>query len=152
MIFPPVLSARIDELAERRRVRIGVGLVNPDPKLIAELEGCARHADIVVVSPPTIELPGAWDVRTATQPEESLASMLVGGQVEGLLRGTLDGAKTIEAYMLASGDRDPTCPGLIEDASGRQFFLSAISNSNGFTEEQRLHETKLTANSEKAGH
>jgi len=145
MISPSQLSDLIDELVVRRRPRIGIGIRSADPRLLEELAGSEEIAEIVLVGPPELEVPRDWQVFAAPKPEVRLASLLANGEIDGLLRGTLDAVKTIDAYMATSGDSDPTCPALIEDATGRQFFFSAVTNHEGFTREQRLHEARLTA-------
>ena len=145
MISPPRLSALIDALVVRGRPRIGIGIRSADPRLVEELASSAEIAEIVLVGPAELEVGGEWQIRAGPEPEERLAAMLADGEIDGLLRGTLDAVKTIHAYMAASGDSDTTCPALIEDAGGRQFFFSAVTNHEGFTREQRLHEARLTA-------
>jgi predicted methyltransferase MtxX (methanogen marker protein 4) len=145
MISPALLSERIDDLLARGRPHIGLGLKSADPDLIGELASATEFAEILIVGPLGLELPPEWTVVRAAEPERKLASMLATGEIDGLLRGTLDAVKTLDAYMQASGEVDPTCPALIEDAHGRQFFLSAVTNHEGFTRAERLHEATITA-------
>lgn len=116
------------------RPRVAVGLQKADTSQIINPLIDLNIAEVVVVAP------GDGD-----DAETRLVTMLIEGEVDGLLRGTLDSVKTINAYSAITGENDHTCPALIENPSGRQFFFSAVTNHEGHTKEQRLHEARSVA-------
>ena len=63
----------------------------------------------------------------------------------GNREGTLDDKRTTNAYVALTGEAETLCPAMLEDPTGRQFFICPVSNSVGQTKEQGLAEAKGTA-------
>jgi predicted methyltransferase MtxX (methanogen marker protein 4) len=138
------LWSKIQKLSTERRASIGFGLRDLDPGIIDSLVQCRDFADIVVVTASPQPIDGFRVVRS-DDPEGCLASLLVRNEVEGIVRGTIDDKRTLNAYMNLTHERDTYCPTLIEDALGRQYFIAPVSNSDGWTAEQRSLEALAIA-------
>lgn len=138
------LWSRIEKLSAKRRASIGVGLRVPDAKILDSLAQCRGFADIVVVTAGSQPIDG-FRVICSDDPESCLASLLVRKEVEGIVRGTIDDKRTLNAYMNLTREQDTYCPTLIQDALGRQYFIAPVSNSDGWTAEQRTLEALAIA-------
>jgi predicted methyltransferase MtxX (methanogen marker protein 4) len=114
-------------------------------EILASLRRSVGYATIKLVGPRAIEAITDFDVVVDASPEQKLASMLATGVVDGIVRGTVDDKKTIQAYKALTGESDDRCPALLQDPVGRQFFLCAASNTDGWTKQQRLAEACATA-------
>jgi predicted methyltransferase MtxX (methanogen marker protein 4) len=133
------------EFAKLGRPRIAIGLGSADAAVIESLTKSAIYADLTVVAPSGVGLLPGFSMFMSDNPEETLASMLVRGHVDGIVRGTLDDRTTLRAYLALTGETDTTCPALFEDPFGRQFFVCPSSNPDGWTKDQRFVEAKATA-------
>ena len=80
-----------------------------------------------------------------TEPEERMARMLAEDEVEGIVRGTVDYYKTLDAYERIAGERHSINPSLLEAPTGHQFFVGPLSNAAGWSRRDRLREAKGTA-------
>jgi len=130
----------IENLANKKRAKIGFGLIRPDVEIIKSLKRSSKFADIVLVGPAAIKKVGGLRKIIATNPEQKLVEILVSGEVEGIVRGTVDDFKTREAYSKLSeqklnGDESPA---LLQDCLNRRFFLNPASNPQGWQKEERL--------------
>ncbi len=123
------------------RAKIGFGLNEPDREILESLERTAVYADIVLVGPKKIESIEGFEKVISENPEGKIAEMLVDGEVEGIIRGTIDDFKTYEAYQNLVG-KDKTKSmielALLEEPRGKQFYLSAGSNPIGWTKEEKI--------------
>lgn len=134
----PSFNAKVEELLTLGKPRIAFGLLAPDERILRSLRSGRRHADIVLVGPDAIRAVRGFELIVDAHPEEKLAELLATDAVEGIIRGTLDDFTTYEAYQRRTGERYTIGPGLFEDPSGRQFFLSPASNPEGWSREERL--------------
>ncbi|MBI3115377.1 MAG: hypothetical protein HYZ09_02710 [Candidatus Kerfeldbacteria bacterium] len=141
------LMRRVEELVSIKRVKLGFGLQGPDTEILQSLKVSSRYADITLVGPPAISGVRGFPVLVDERPEERLAATLVNGDVEGIVRGTIDDFKTREAYTKLTGEPVTTEISLLEDPTGRQFFVAPLSNPEGWTKEERLHITVAHATS-----
>jgi len=118
---------------------IGFGLKEFDTEIVASLNRSAKWAKILVVGPPGLAAIEGFDTIIDGYPEQRLATLLATDEVEGIVRGTIDDFKTLEAYERLSGERHTFIPALLELPKGQQLFLSPASNPEGWVKEDRLH-------------
>lgn len=117
---------------------IAFGLQKPDAEILKSLKKGRKYAKIILVGHKVIKNVKEFEKIIADNPEEKIASMLVAGEVEGMIRGTIDDFKTYETYQKLSGKKETINPALMEDTKGREFFLSPASNPEGWEKEERL--------------
>jgi predicted methyltransferase MtxX (methanogen marker protein 4) len=141
-------QSRVGELLKLGRPTIGFGLAELNDAIVSSLEDSTQHAKIVLVGPPAIagkSKIGRFEVTVDEKPEERLAQMLATDQVAGIVRGTLDDLKTTQAYERLTGEKYTSGPALLEDPSKRQFFMTPLSNTRGWTKESRLSDARELA-------
>ena len=140
------LKSRVEEYAEMGSPTVAVGLSSPDHEVLKSLRRSREHADLRVVAPNSIELPnGHFQVVYADNPENEITRMLAEDKVDGIVRGTIDGVKTYGDYGKITGESYTVVPSIMEDPSGRQFFVTPISNLEGWSKRSKYENTLGTA-------
>jgi len=141
-----IFNQKVEQLAKLGKPKIAFGLKEPDKEILESLRKGQQYADIILVGPKAISGIEGFEKVIDEMPEEKLASMLVNDEVEGIIRGTIDDFTTVEAYERLSGEKYTFCPGLLEDPKGRQFFITAASNPEGWDKQERLEASINIAN------
>jgi len=141
-----LFNQKVEELVKLGKSKIAFGLKEPNEEILESLKRGRQYADIILVGNQAIKNVEGFEKIIAEKPEEKLASMLANDEVEGIVRGTIDDFTTYEAYERLTGEKYTFCPGLLEDPKGRQFFLTAASNPEGWDREERLKTTINIAN------
>lgn len=141
-----IFNQKVEELVKLGKSKIAFGLKEPNEEILKSLKKSKQYANIVLVGPESIKDIDSFEKIIDNNPEEKIASMLVEGEVEGIIRGTIDDFTTYEAYEKLTGEKYTFCPGLLEDPNGRQFFITAASNPEGWDKEERLKATITIAN------
>ena len=121
--------------------KIGFGLAKPDKEILASLKKSKKYADIILVGPKAIAKISGFKKIISDNPERKLPELLVNGDFDGIIRGTIDDFKTYENYQDLVGKEKTEKLielALLEDAYGRQFFLSDGSNPSGWTKEEKI--------------
>lgn len=140
------LKSRVEEYAEMGSPTVAVGLSSPDHEVLKSLRRSREHADLRVVAPNSIELPnGHFQVVYADNPENEITRMLAEDKVDGIVRGTIDSVKTYDAYRKITGESYTVVPSVMEYPSGRQFFVTLISDLKGWSKKSRYENTLSTA-------
>jgi predicted methyltransferase MtxX (methanogen marker protein 4) len=138
LTFAERVSTLAKLVVELGKPHIAFGLKEYDEAIVSSLRRCFEWARITIVCPPNIAPIDGFEMMVDEDPEERLASLLALDQVEGIIRGTIDDFKTIEAYERISGERHTLVPALLQSPNGRQFFLEPASNPEGWSKESRL--------------
>ncbi len=139
----------VEEQLKLGRPKIAFGMLEPNPVIEESLKRGEKYADLVLVS--SQEIPGFKTV-IAERPEHKIVDMLLSGEVDGIVRGTIDDFTTFYYYCEKTGfDRHKVInPGLIETPEimtpgGKkkyQFFLSLASNPEGWELEEKIYLTE----------
>lgn len=139
----------VKENISKTKPKIGFGLEEPDKEILKSLLKSKKYAEIVLVGPEAIKSVKGFEKIISAEPEKKIAEMLAKGEVEGIIRGTIDDFKTFEAYEAIVG-KDKTKNmaefGLLEDAQGRQFFISEGSNPKGWTRQEKMEGVEKAVN------
>lgn len=130
----------------RERIKLGkpkiaFGLKEPSKEILKSLEKSKKYASIILVGPRNISKVKGFEKILSQNPEQKLAELLFNQEVDGIVRGTIDDFKTFEAYQDLVGKKKTKNMielALIEDAYGRQFFVSEGSNPLGWTKEEKI--------------
>jgi predicted methyltransferase MtxX (methanogen marker protein 4) len=136
--FREAVASLLTHLPRFDRPRIAFGLAEADAEIVASLRKASAFADILIVGPASAGLIKGLEFLQDENPEERIAALLVSDEVHGIIRGTIDDFRTIEAYERLSGEQHTLVPALLETRSGRQFFIEPGSNPEGWTKESRL--------------
>ena len=133
-----VFNQKVEELVKLDKPHIAFGLKEPNEEILISLEKGKKYADITLVGPGAIKDVKGFELVIDNNPEEKLATMFANDEFDGIIRGTIDDFKTYETYQRLTGEKYTLGPGLMEDPSGRQFFMSPASNPEGWEKEERL--------------
>lgn len=131
------------------RPLVGFGLARGSKAILKSLRRAKKYANITLVGPMSLKNEKGFRVIRDRNPEQRLAAMLVNNEIDGIVRGTVDDFKTFEAYRILIGMKsrqDTGELGLVEDAHGRQFFISQASNPSGWTREQKRRDCETVVN------
>lgn len=131
-LFEKVVGRRF----KTRKPRIGFGLREPHPEILKSLRKAGRYAHITLIGPKSISAVRGFEKIISSEPENKLAELLAEEVFKGIVRGTIDDFKTFEAYSSLIGKAKAKKMRelvLLEDAQGRQFFLSEASNPGGWS-------------------
>jgi predicted methyltransferase MtxX (methanogen marker protein 4) len=131
-LFQQVIGKKPNE----RKSIIAFGLKEPNVAVLKSLRKTKNIARIILVGPHAINGVKDFDKDITNNPERRLAELLASGKVEGIVRGTIDDFKTLDAYASMIGKTKAEkmrVLTLLEDAFGRQFLLSDVSNPSGWT-------------------
>lgn len=141
----PTLNEVIEKNLRLGKPKVGFGLLEPDTEILQSLQRANTVATIILVGPQAIAGVEGLTKVVDENPEKRLAEMLVSGEVEGIIRGTIDDFKTFDAYTALVGQEAVVNMrelALMEDAKGRQFFISDCSNPRGWTVEEKVFATQ----------
>jgi len=135
-----LFEEKIERYSKFEKPKIAVGIFEIDEEVLRSIDSAKRYADILVVGPPNVgDVRGGFNVLISKNPEHKLAEILAKDEVEGIVRGTIDDLKTYKLYSEMTGEDYSAAPGLIEDPDNRQFFLSPLSNSEGWVRRERYN-------------
>lgn len=135
------IEEQINLLAKKQKRKIAFGLKEINDQILSSLDKAKEFADIVLVTPENLKEVPDFEVISVEKPEEKIASMLVNKEVDGIIRGTIDDFKTLEAYCNLTGVKKEIAalaPAVLKDAHGRLFFMNPISNPEGWDKEEKL--------------
>ncbi|MGA9099315.1 MAG: methanogenesis marker protein Mmp4/MtxX [Methanotrichaceae archaeon] len=125
----------LEEMARRRRARIGIGIWNADDELIDCLKSAAEYADLVLVG--NLHYDCALDYIVTDEPWKKLAKLLDDGQIDGAVRGNLPAGRTMRALSRQFEIKVKRLA-LIE-FSGWSFFLGPVGIDEGDFIQDRLN-------------
>jgi len=134
-----IFSQKVEELASKGKVSIAFGLLKPDSEIQDSLRQMSNYADITLVGPEAIKDIKDFNIVVDSEPEKRIATMLVNGEFEGIIRGTIDDFKTQEVYEKLTGESAEIAPGILETSNGYQFILNPGSNPDGWDKNQKLN-------------
>jgi len=139
-------TAHLEKFLKLNKPKIAFGLKEPDKEIIDSLKKSTQYAEIVLVGPVAIKDIVDLPVIVDENPEEKIAHMLVEGEVDGIIRGTIDDFKTYEAYTTFANFKGTVLePAIMEDPLHRQFILTPCSNPEGWDKEDRFEQAKQIA-------
>jgi predicted methyltransferase MtxX (methanogen marker protein 4) len=140
----PTISEVIEKNLPLGKPKVGFGLLEPNEEILQSLQRAQDTADIILVGPQAIAEVEGFTKVIDENPEKRLAEMLVKAEVDGIVRGTIDDFRTFDAYTELVGKEAVVNMrelAFMEDAKGRQFFLSDCSNTRGWTVEEKVFGT-----------
>jgi putative methanogen marker protein 4 len=88
-------SRFLEEKARARHARIGIGIWNADPELIASLQSATEFSDLLLVGDPCCDCD--LDYIAAKEPWQELVKLLDTGEIDGAVRGNLPAGRTMRA-------------------------------------------------------
>lgn len=137
----------IEKKARTNRARIGLGIGTVSEKFIMSAQDAHEYADVVLVGDENqlrvinIDL----EIIHSMEPAKKLTELLVNGEIDGAVRGTLSATKTLSALKNALGIAKLYRAALMETADGIPFFLAPVGIDEGKTVEDKIELVKRGA-------
>ncbi|HEC56899.1 MAG TPA: methyltransferase, partial [Candidatus Syntrophoarchaeum butanivorans] len=123
--------------------RIAIGM--SDPRIIQELTEVERFADLLIVSGAEIESDAGFEIMISDEPERELVDLLMRGEVDGAVRGTLPASKTLLYLRKVSGIDNLARVALLKPKDADPFLFApvGIDEGDGFDARLRLIENGI---------
>lgn len=133
------LEEKIDYFCAKGKVKVGFGLIKPDKEILKSLKKSKKYADITLFGNKSIKNIKGFKLNISDNPEKEIASALVNGDVEGIVRGTIDALLTLETYLDLIKPVSPTIstPVFFSTNKGKFFSLAPPNNSEGWDEKSK---------------
>jgi putative methanogen marker protein 4 len=125
----------IEKKARHNHARIGVGIGRNSENLIRSAESAVEYADVVLVGDEEQIRPEGCglEILHSMEPSRTLVELLVSGEIDGAVRGTLSATKTLSILKSSLGMSRLYRVALLETADGRPFFLAPVGIDEGNT-------------------
>ncbi|MDO9098535.1 MAG: methyltransferase, partial [Candidatus Methanoperedens sp.] len=122
------LLSEIERKARKNHARIGLGIGKISEKLIRSAEAAREYADVVLVGDEKeIKATGTdLEIINSKEPSKKLVELLVAGQIDGAVRGTLSATKTLSELKKSLNIKKLYRVALLETADGKPFFLAPV--------------------------
>ncbi|MFA4934846.1 MAG: methanogenesis marker protein Mmp4/MtxX [Candidatus Methanoperedens sp.] len=127
------LLSEIERKARKNHARIGLGIGKISEKLIKSAEAAREYADVVLVGDEKeIKATGTdLEIINSREPSKKLVELLVAGQIDGAVRGTLSATKTLSELKKSLNIKKLYRVALLETADGKPFFLAPVGIDEG---------------------
>ncbi len=134
------ILSEIERKARTNHARIGLGIGNSSEKVIRSAEDARKYAQVVLVGDEKLirETATRLEIFHSTEPSKKLVEMLVEGEIDGAVRGTLSATKTLSTLKSSLGMGKIYRAALMETAEGTPFFLAPIGIDEGNSIEDRI--------------
>jgi len=129
---------KVDEATFVKKKKIGFGMKMYNETIADSLKRASKFAEVVVIVPLDFDGPKNFSVIRDANPEEKLAAMLVSGELDGIVRGTIDDFKTLEHYKKLTNEKCLAAPALFRIPGEYYFLLGLVTNTEGYEKEERL--------------
>lgn len=137
----------IEKMLSLGKPTIAFGMKEPNQEILKSLRKGKKYAHIILVGPKEISSVKGFKKIISNTPEEEIIELLVGGKIDGIIRGTIDSLLTSEIYSKQVNlKKSPITLALMEDAHRRQFFLSEGSNPKGWERKEKVESALYIAN------
>ncbi|MCZ7392232.1 MAG: methanogenesis marker protein Mmp4/MtxX [Candidatus Methanoperedens sp.] len=127
------ILSEIEKKARNNHARIGLGIGEISEKLLRSAEAAREYADVVLVGDEkAIRATGTGlEIIHSADPSKKLIELLVAGEIDGAVRGTLSATKTLSELKKALKIKKLYRVALLETCDGRPFFLAPVGIDEG---------------------
>lgn len=134
----------IEKKAKANHARIGLGMGVVSETLIRSAQDAREYADVVLVGDEEqIRVTGTeLEIIHSTEASKKLVDMLVKGEIDGAVRGTLGATKTLSSLKKSLGMKKLYRIALMETADGIPFFLAPVGIDEGNSVEDKIELVK----------
>ncbi|GFO96547.1 N5-methyltetrahydromethanopterin:coenzyme Mmethyltransferase subunit X [groundwater metagenome] len=138
------ILSKIERKARANHARIGLGIGKVSEKLIRNAEDAREYAEVVLVcDEKQIRSIGTeLEIIHSSDPSKKLVELLVEGDIDGAVRGTLSATKTLSALKSSLGMKKLYRIALMETADGIPFFLAPVGIDEGNSVEDKIELVK----------
>ncbi len=141
------ILSEIEKKANANHARIGIGIGTVSEKLINSVQEAQKFADVVLIGDEKqIKATGTeLEIIQSTEPSKKIVELLVGGEIDGAVRGTLSATKTLSALKSSLGIKKLYRAALMETAEGIPFFLAPVGIDEGNSVDDKVELVKRGA-------
>jgi putative methanogen marker protein 4 len=138
------ILSTIERKARTNHARIGLGIGKNSEILIRSAQDARKYADVVLVGDEKqIRSTGTeLEIIHSYDPSKKLVELLIGGDIDGAVRGTLSATKTLSALKSSLGMKKLYRIALMETADGTPFFLAPVGIDEGNSVEDKIELVK----------
>lgn len=136
----PNILSEIEKKARNNHARIGLGIGKISKEIIRSAEAASDYADVVLVGDgKAIKETGTGiEIIHSTEPSKKLVELLVAGEIDGAVRGTLSATATLKKLKSALKIKKLYRVALLETAEGVSFFLAPVGIDEGNSVENKI--------------
>ncbi len=115
---------KIEKIARKRRAKVGIGVLRPNPEIIEHLKKGAKYADLTIVSKKPIPGFNCLAIGEKSEEEYSLAliKLFQEGKLEAIVRGHVKFGPFEKMFMKLYGYKKLRGIGMLKDLEGREWF------------------------------
>lgn len=134
------LLSEIERYARTNHARIGLGVGKVSEKLLRSAEAAREYADVVLVGDEKeIKAMGTdLEIIHSKEPSKKLIELLLLGEIDGAVRGTLSATKTLSELKSSLKIKKLYRVALLETAGGTPFFLAPVGIDEGNSVEDKV--------------
>ncbi len=138
------ILSEIERTARDNHARIGLGIGKISKELIKSAEAARAHADVVLVGDGEAikETGTTLEIIHSTEPSKKLVDLLVAGEIDGAVRGTLSATKTLVELKSALRIKKLYRIALLETADRVPFFFAPVGIDEGNSAEDKIELVK----------
>lgn len=135
-----MIISEIERRAKQNHAKIGLGVKIISENLIQSAEAAGEYAEIVLVgNEKEIKAKGTeLEIINSKEPERKLIELLVRGEIDGAVRGTLSATKTLSELKKTLNIKKLYRIALLETANGEPFFLAPVGIDEGNSVEDKI--------------
>ncbi len=138
-----LIYSKILKLALEKRTKIGVGVGNPST--VERVVSGARQAfsegtaDVVLIGRPEVKsMVEGLPFYPSEEPEKALLKLLISGEVDGAVRGSLSASTFLKDVKEFFGVQKVLRVALLENATGHQFMFAPVGIDEGEGVEEKV--------------
>lgn len=134
------ILSEIERKARKNHARVGLGVGKVSEKLVRSAEAAREYADVVLVGDEKqIKAIGTdLEIIHSTEPSKKLIELLLSGEIDGVVRGTLSATRTLSELKKSLNITKLYRVALLETADGKPFFLSPVGIDEGNSVEDKV--------------
>lgn len=141
----PDLEKIFLQRAKKKKRKIAIGIIKPLPETVASLKKASKYADLVVVGS---KIPGfqCIFIKDPEAVSDKLVSMLVSGEVEGMVRGQVKDSYTFDHYFKVAEitpipSNHKICPAVMKKGQ-YSFMVGTCSVYHGHNLADKIYEAE----------
>jgi putative methanogen marker protein 4 len=134
------ILSKIERKAETNHARIGLGIGKVSESLIRSAQDSCEFAEVVLVGDEKQirAMDTALEIIHSTEPSKKLVELLVKGDIDGAVRGTLSATKTLSELKSSLGLTKLFRIALMETVDRTPFFLAPVGIDEGNSVEDKI--------------
>lgn len=121
----------IERKARNNHARIGIGIGRSSEGLINSAEDASDYADVVLIGDKEHIHDTSLEIIHSIEPSRTLIELLVRGEIDGAVRGTLSATGTLSVLKKSLNINKLYRAALLETAKGEPFFLAPVGIDEG---------------------